>query len=515
MGAVIVHRRRSCVSDSATVRCVAVRTGIEPEVPPHLACDGDSAAESRRLIRVRWAAALSALVIGLNITMMNVAVADVRASFPTARFTVVGWVVSSYLIVFGGVLVPAGRIADLLGRRSVFMSGLALFGAGSIVAGAAPSLGVLIVGRVIQGVGAACLTPSSMALLLDATPVDQRAAATSFYTGMASLGTAGGPSIGAVLIDNTSWRAGFFLCVPVVAAAYGLGRRAVPASTPVRDARLPDVLGALMIIAAMTSLSFGITQGRTWGWTHGGVLGAFASSAVLVPLFLWRCAHHPAPVMTLGLFRRRSFATANLAGLLAGMASGAAGLVNVLFLRDVWGYSLIGAGFGALPSSLMAMSVTRTVGRVGVQRGEAWMGVPAGLSVAAAMVWLRLFADHDASYWTVYFPSALMLGFGVAATSSMISVAAIRGIGPRELSLASATNRTFVQLGSAIGIAAVFSVLADTKSAGALGDFGLAWVLLAAAGLATAGAVAVTGSTTTASRTHGGGTPTMAVNANR
>lgn len=129
--------------------------------------------ETRRLKQVRWSAALSALVIGLNLTVMNVAVADLRESFPNAKFTTIGWVVTAYTIVFGAVMVPAGRLADKLGRRSVFMTGIGAFALGSLIAGVAPSLWLLIAGRAVQGVGAACMTPSSLALLIDARVLAQ------------------------------------------------------------------------------------------------------------------------------------------------------------------------------------------------------------------------------------------------------------------------------------------------------------------------------------------------------
>ena len=454
-----------------------------------------SEVETRRLAQVRWSAALSALVIGLNLTVMNVAVADLRMSFPSAKFTTIGWVVSAYTIVFGAVLVPAGRLADKLGRRSVFMTGLAAFATGSVIAGVAPALWILIAGRAVQGIGAACITPSSMALLLDATPVHQRAAAISFYSGVSAIGAASGPSIGALLVDLTNWRAAFFLGLPVLAFSYVLGRRSLPASVSVRDAALPDLAGALMIMAAMTGISFGIVQSRPWGWTHAGVLGAFGVSAVLIPLFVWRCTRHRSPVMAIALFRRRSFASANTAALLFGMATGGVSLANVLFLRDVWGYSLVVAGFGALPGSIVAMLAARPVGRLGVRFGEIAVGVPGALSITASMLWLRAFAHERANYWLGYVPGSALLGLGVASAFPMIATAVVRGIGSDQLSLASATNRTFLQLGNAIGIAVVVAVLGTARGPDALSDFRLAWVMLASLAACCAIAIAVTGST--------------------
>jgi MFS family permease len=325
--------------------------------------------------------------------------------------------------------------------------------------------------------------------------VPQRAAATSFYSGVSSIGAASGPSLGALAVDASSWRVAFFLGLPLLLVSYGLGRRSLPASVPVRDAALPDLAGALLVMVAMTSLSFGIVQGRVWGWTDPAVIGAFVLAAVLIPLFVWRCMHHPSPVMAIGLFRRRSFAAANSAALLFGMATGGVALANVLFLRDVWGYSLVGAGFGALPAAIIAMCSARFVGRAGVRRGEVAVGVPGALCIAAAMTWLRLFAHEEANYWGGFVPASLLLGFGIAAAFPMIAVAVVRGIGADELSLATATNRTFLQLGNAIGIAVVVAVLGNSSGPDALSDFRVAWMVLAVLAAGCSVAIAVTGST--------------------
>ena len=444
---------------------------------------------------MRWSAALSALVVGLNLSVMNVAFADLRSSFPGTRIATLGWVVSAYTIVFGAVLVPAGRLADKLGRRSVFMTGLAVFAIGSILAGTAPWIWLLIVARAVQGIGAACITPSSMALLLDATPLDQRAAATSFYSGVSSIGAASGPSLGALAVDATNWRIAFFLGLPVLAVAYVFGSRSLPASVPMREAALPDLGGAVLIVVAMTSLSFGVVQGRVWGWGNRWIWASFGVAAVMVPVFIERCRRHVSPVMAIELFRRRSFAAASVAALFFGMATGGVALANVLFLRDVWGYTLLGAGFGALPSSLTAMFSARFVGRMGVRHGEVAVGVPGALSIVAAMVWFRVLVDSHAHYWIDWLPGSMMLGFGIAAAFPMVAVAVVRGVGAGDLSVATATNRTFLQLGNAIGIAVVVAVLGASTSADSLPDFRAAWITLAVLGVVCASAIAVTGST--------------------
>ena len=212
-------------------------------------------------------------------------------------------------------------------------------------------------------------------------------------------------------------------------------------------------------------------------------------------MFIERCRRHVSPVMAIELFRRRSFAASSIAALFFGMATGGVALANVLFLRDVWGYTLLGAGFGALPSSLTAMFSARFVGRMGVRHGEVAVGVPGALSIVAAMVWFRVLVDSHAHYWIDWLPGSMMLGFGIAAAFPMIAVAVVRGVGAGDLSVATATNRTFLQLGNAIGIAVVVAVLGASTSADSLPDFRAAWTTLAILGVVCATAIAVTGST--------------------
>ncbi|MCB0995894.1 MAG: MFS transporter, partial [Acidimicrobiales bacterium] len=442
----------------------------------------DAPVHARRVGSVRWSAALSALVVGLNLAVMNVAFADLRASFPDTPLTTLGWVVSAYTIVFGAILVPAGRLADRLGRRSVFFTGLVVFATGSILAGSAPWLWMLIAGRAVQGIGAACITPASLALLIDASPVSERAAATSFYSGVSSIGAASGPSIGALVVEASSWRLAFFLGLPVLVVSWLLGRRSLPRSVRISDAELPDLLGAALVVLAMTAVSFGIVQSRTWGWGDARVWGSFGVAAIVAPLFVRRCRRHPSPVMAVELFAKRSFAGANLAALFFGCATGGIALVNVLFLRDVWGYSLVGAGFGALPSSLTAMAAAPFVGRMGVRFGERAVGVPGAACIVTALLWFRFVVDADANYWLHWLPAACLLGLGIAAAFPMIAVLVVRGIGSGDLSLATATNRTSLQLGNAIGIAAAVALLGADTSAAAIGHFRLAWAVLAVLG---------------------------------
>jgi hypothetical protein len=178
-----------------------------------------------------------------------------------------------------------------------------------------------------------------------------------------------------------------------------------------------------------------------------------------------------------------------------GMATGGVALANVLFLRDVWAYTLVGAGISALPSALTAALSARAVGRMGVRFGEVAVAAPGAICIMASMVWLRLLAHATPNYWLGYLPAAVLIGYGVAASFSMIAVAVVRGIGADELSLASATDRTFLQTGNAIGIAAVVAVLGNAKGPDGLKDFRGTWTVLAILAACCAVTIVAMGST--------------------
>jgi EmrB/QacA subfamily drug resistance transporter len=447
----------------------------------------------RRELGARLAVGLSGVVVAANLSMMSVAFPALERSFPDASRSALSWVLTTYTIVFGAALVPAGRLADRLGRRRVFMVGLAIFATGSAIAAAAPVLGVLVAARALQGVGAACSVPSSLGLLIDASPPGRRASASAFYSLVASLGGVAGPTIGALLIEGPGWRSAFVLGPAFALPAWLAGRRCLPTTERNRGAGIPDVLGSALVVVALSSLSLGIVQGGRWGWDDPRVVGAFAVAPVLGAAFVWRSAHHPRPVLPLELLRLRSFAMANLASLAYGMTTGALLTANVLFLRDVWGYSLVASGLGLLPLSMSAAAMSVVAGRLGNRFGERAVGVPGVLAIALALLALRLTAGTDAEFATVWLPVGIVTGSGMAFGYPMIQSACVRDVGSSQLSVASATNRMTLQIGNAIGIAVVIAILGTADGADALDRYRLAWSVLAAVGVVCAALLAAVG----------------------
>ncbi len=438
-------------------------------------------------------AALSALVVSANLSMMSVAFDDLRRSFPGTKLSVLGWVLSVYTIVFGACLVPAGRLADHIGRRTVFLWGLGIFSVASIVAGMAPSIAFVIVGRIGQGLGAACLVPSTMGLLLDALPADRRASATAFYSVVSSVGGVLGPTIGAVLIEQFSWRWAFFIGPVLAVGSWITGIRSLPERRGDRHTALPDLVGALVLMVGLTSLSFGIVESRAWGWSDARIVASFTLALVAIPLFVRRCQRHPTPVLPLHLTRLRSFSVANVASMLYGMSTGALLFGTVLFLRDVWGYSPLQAGSGLLPLAGASTLTALFVGRLGNRFGERAVGVPGTCIVAAGMFLLAWRVGSTPSFVGAWLPGGTVIGLGMGLSYPMVAAATVRDVASSELSVAAASNRTTLQIGNAVGIALLIAILGDAVGVDALGPMRVAWWVTGALALGVATSLALLG----------------------
>ena len=420
--------------------------------------------------------ALGAFMASLDLSIVNVAFPALERSFPSDPRATLAWVITSYSIVFGSLLVIAGRTADRLGSRQVFFAGLAVFTAGSALCGLAPSVALLVAGRVIQGSGAAALLPASLSLLLAAFPSERRSQVVALWGGVGALAVATGPSFGAALITVGGWRWAFFVNVPVAAAAWIAGRRVLVQSRPGTPGVAPDYFGAALIALTLAALVLGITEGPTWGWSTAPVVACFAGAVVVGTVFLIRSARHLEPVLDLTLFRERSFSVANAATFLYAMGFFAMLLGNILFLTSVWHYPILEAGLAVTPGPLVVALVSgpagRTAARVGFRRV-----LLAGFTVfLAGLVWLatRVGLQHD--YLTTWLPGTLIIGLGIGLTFPVLSAAAVSSLHPNRFAVGSAVNQTARQIGGAVGIALLVVILGTPHSAAeALGHFHNLW----------------------------------------
>jgi EmrB/QacA subfamily drug resistance transporter len=420
--------------------------------------------------------ALGVFMASLDLSIVNVAFPALERSFPSDPRATLAWVITSYGIMFGSLLVIAGRTADRLGSRRVFFAGLAVFTAGSALCGLAPSVALLIAGRVIQGCGAAALLPASLSLLLAAFPAERRSQVVALWGGVGALAVATGPSLGAALITAGGWRWAFFVNVPVGAVAWIAGRRVLVRSQPGAQGVAPDYVGALLIAVTLAALVLGITEGPTWGWPSAPVVGCFVGAAVVGTVFLFRSARHPEPVLDLTLFRARSFSVANAATFLYAMAFFAMLLGNILFLTSVWHYPILEAGLAVTPGPVVVALVSGPAGRAASRVGFRRVLLTGFTVFVCGLVWFatRVGVQHD--YLATWLPGTLIIGLGIGLTLPVLSAAAVSSLHQNRFAVGSAVNQTARQIGGAFGVALLVVILgAPHGPADALDNFHHLW----------------------------------------
>lgn len=422
--------------------------------------------------------AIAVFLAVLDLFIVNIAFPDIRRSFSSASLSSLSWILSGYAIVFAAVLVPAGKLADIVGRKRVFLAGLLIFLAGSALAAAAPSVNFLIGARVIQAVGGAAVTPTSLGLILPLFPPAKRATVIGLWAGIAGVGAAVGPPIGGLLVE-ASWRWIFLINLPLGLFAVVRGFQILPEIRDPARGRFPDSLGSLLLVAGIGSLTLGLVKGADWSW-DGRSLGAFASAALLLVLFTLRSARHPAPVLELPLLRPPAFALSSVAALLFFAAFAVLLLGNVLFLTDVWHYSVTRAGFAFFPGPFTAATVAASSGRLGGRYGSARLGAPGGIIFALASVWFLTRLGDQPHYLSQYLPGTLLGGLGVGLILPAITALAASTLPPARLATGIGVQTTFRQIGAAVGLASFVAIVGSSTLA-TKSDFDGTWLFMAIA----------------------------------
>jgi EmrB/QacA subfamily drug resistance transporter len=434
--------------------------------------------DRRRWWLVLFATGASSWINTATFSTVNVGLSDIARSFPGYSLAAVGWVITSYAIVFGAFLLPAGRIADRFGRFPVYNVGLGLFSFGGVVAALSPSFALLLVGRVLQGAGAAVTAPAALGLLLEVSRPEERIRAITLWSACTTIGGASGPTVGALIIDRFGWHWAIAGPAVITALVWWLGHRVLPRTAPQRsDARL-DGWGVVLATASMGLVVLAISEGGRWGWGSVGTISAFVAAAVTGAFLVVRSRRHPAPVVPTPLFAARSFSVGTATSVVLGIMGGSIQLTQALFLRQVWDYSALRAGLAVTPAPLFASLAAPLAARFGSRYGERAAALP-GLSLMAfSVAWYLINVTDSPSYWLDVFPGSAMNGIGVAFAFPMISAAAVRDVQPGDLSIATAVTRAASQVGQAVGVALVLVIVGSASAQ--LGEFRRAWWLLVA-----------------------------------
>src|ERR671929_120551 len=410
--------------------------------------------------RQKWLALalLSAVqfMVVLDIAIVNVALPSIQIDLGFSQENL-QWVISAYALVFGGFLLLGGRAADLLGRRRVFMTGIAVFTLASLLAGLAWSDVSLIAARSLQGLGAAVITPAALSIL-STTFVEgrERNIALGAWGAVGGFGAAAGVLLGGVLTDALSWEWIFFVNVPVGVLGFVLAPILLRES---RDARVKsfDALGAVLVTAGLSSLVYAITQAGQDGWLAAKTVGFFAAAAVLIVGFLGWELRHPEPLMRLGILRIKTVSGANVAGFIMGTAMFAMFLMLTLYMQQVLGYSAMRTGVAYLAVAGTAIVWSAVAAQLVTRLGVRPVLVAGMAALTAGLLYFTQ-VSVGGSYVGDLLPGFLLIGFGIGFSFVPISIAALAGIEPAEAGLASGLINTSQQIGGALGIAALATI---------------------------------------------------------
>ena len=437
--------------------------------------------------QVLLVATAGAFLANLDLFVVNIAFPAIEEDFSSAGISGLSWVLSGYAIVFAALLVPAGRLADLLGRKRVFLTGLGVFVAASALCAAAPGPWWLVAARVVQAVGAALMIPTSLGLVVGEFPPERRAAAVGLWTAGAAVAATLGPTIGGLLV-TASWRWIFLINVPLGAVIAVAAVRILRESRDPVRARRPDLLGALLLIVSVGALALGIVQGEDWGWASPGVIGAEVAAVAAAVGFVARSARHPAPVVEPALLRAPGAAVANAAVFLFSMGFFSLLLATSLFLTSVWDYSVLEAGIAFAPGPLMVALLSGPAGAMVGRVGTRPLVVTGSVAFAAGSAWWIMRAGTEPAYLTDLLPGMILGGIGVALVFPILAGAAVSGLPPERTATGSALFNTARQIGGVVGVAVFVAIIGAVPG---LDGYRAGWAFMGASALA-AGALALT-----------------------
>jgi EmrB/QacA subfamily drug resistance transporter len=421
------------------------------------------ASHGRKWLALALLASVQFMVV-LDIAIVNVALPSIQTDLGFSQENL-QWVISAYALFFGGFLLLGGRTADILGRRRLFIVGLLVFSAASLLSGLAWSDESLIVARAAQGLGAAMITPAALAILMTTFQEgSERNTALGVWGAVGAFGAVAGVLLGGVFTDLLSWEWIFYINVPVGLAAVAI-TPALLAESRDTQVRSFDAPGAVLVTSGMVTLVFGITQANQYGWSSLETIGLFSLAAVLLAAFaIWE-ARVKEPLMPFSIFRIRTVAAANISGLILGTVTFSMFLMLTLYMQQVLGYSplktgvayLAVAGTAIIWSTIAAQLVTR----VGVKPV-----IVAGMAFLTAGLVYFTQVSVNGSYLGDLLPGFLLIAVGLGFSFVPISIAALAGVRANEAGLASGLFNTSQQIGGALGIAALSAIATSTTEDG-------------------------------------------------
>jgi EmrB/QacA subfamily drug resistance transporter len=427
---------------------------------------GSSEPELRlKSARGRWVVAATVLGSGmaaLDATVVGIALPAIGRDFH-AGVGAVQWVVDGYTLTLAGLLLLGGKLGDSYGRRKMFVIGTVWFAVASMLCGLAPSVGILIAARALQGVGGALLTPGSLAILQASFAEEDRGAAIGAWSGLGGMATAIGPFLGGYLIDAVSWRLVFFINVPLAAVVVAISARHVPETKAPGPVPKLDVRGAAAISGALAGITYGLIELSSVGWGSPQVLVPLLVGLGLLALFIWIEDKEPNPMLPLSLFRSRQFSASNAVTFVVYAALGGLLFLVPVVLQVAHGYSPTEAGAALLPVTFIMLALSSRSGRLASRIGPRLQMTVGPLVIAASfLLFTRLGTSGD--YLTVVLPAVVVFGFGVAINVAPLTATALAAAPADQAGVASAVNNDVARAAQLIAVAVLPALAGITGS---------------------------------------------------
>ena len=423
----------------------------------------------------------------VDATIVNIALPSIATSFRGTPISSLSWVLNAYNVVFAALIVAAGSLADRLGRKRMFLLGLELFTAASLLCAISPSVEALVAFRAVQALGGALIVPAALALVLQAFPADRRSHGVALLWAIGSVAAGLGPVLGGLLVAAAGWRLVFFVNLPVCLGAIVCARRLLSESRAPGSVMLPDLFGALLFAFAITAFLLAIVKGQAWGWTSPRTIGSFVAAALLLSVFGRRCTRHRAPVIDPALLHIRNFGTANALTVITAAGFYGYTLANVLFLTGVWHYSVLEAGLALTPGPLVTAAVAGPASKLVLRVGYRPVLVTGGLVWGAAVLWFVVRVGPSPAFFSEWLPGTVLLGIGAGLLFPNLTSAAVTAVPGGAFATATGINSVARQVGAALGVAVSVAIIGKPSAQQAMRAFEGAWMFgsacLFAAGL--------------------------------
>jgi EmrB/QacA subfamily drug resistance transporter len=397
-------------------------------------------------------------MIMLDNTVVNVALPSIEKDLHIS-IAQLEWIVTAYALVFAALMITGGKLADLFGRRRIFVVGLAIFTLSSLACGFAPSSGFLIGARAFQGIGAALMNPATLSIITATFPPKQRGQAIGIWAGVSAMALAIGPLAGGLIVDNINWNWIFFVNVPVGVLGIVVAKFFIDESRDTSHEQSIDLPGLATSAAGLFALSYALIEGNAKGWASGEILGLFAAAAVLLVAFVLLESRQRLPMLDLSLFKIGSFVGANIVAMLVSLGMFGVFFFVSLYIQNILGYSPTKAGAAFLPMTILIILLAPIAGKQSDRIGSRWL-MGGGMTVLGISLLLYQRVGLHSTFWTLL-PAMVLGGVGMAFVMSPMTSAAMGAVPIDKAGVGSGVLNSFRQVGGALGIAVMGAILAS------------------------------------------------------